>query len=117
MVDYELVDYIRALRPKYRTALLSNAWDNLRSVLTDTWKIADAFNCLTISAEEGIMKPDAQIYQIALDRAGVAPDEAVFVDDFAHNIQGARAVGMHGIHFLNPDQALNDLKGLLNYSG
>ncbi len=113
-VDYDLVEHIRSLRGHYATALLSNAWDNLRAVLTERWKIDDAFEKITISAEEGVMKPDARIYEIALERSGVAPSEAVFIDDFAHNIEGARAVGMHGIHFLNVDQTLNDLQKLLS---
>ena len=113
-VDQELVAYIRTLRGQYKTALLSNAWDNLRQVLNHDWKIADAFDTLTISAEEGVMKPDPRIYQIALKRTGVAPEEAVFIDDFLHNIEGARAVGMHGIHFQSRTQALNELENLLH---
>lgn len=112
-VDYDLVDYIRSLREHYTTALLSNAWNDLRSVLTKIWKIDNAFETMIISAEEGIMKPDARIYEIALQRARVAPSEAVFIDDFAHNIEGARAVGMHGIHFISAEQTVNELQELL----
>jgi putative hydrolase of the HAD superfamily len=77
-------------------------------------KIDDAFDQLIISAEVGIMKPDARIYQLALEKLGVAPAEAVFVDDFAVNIEGARAVGMYAIQFTRPDQTVEELKKLLN---
>lgn len=115
VVDYDLVEYIRFLRldNRYSTALLSNAFDRLRYEITERWKIDDAFDIMIISAEEGVMKPDARIYEIALERTGVAPSEAVFIDDFAHNIVGAQAVGMHGIQFLNAKQTLKDLDDLL----
>jgi epoxide hydrolase-like predicted phosphatase len=113
VLDIKLIDHIRSLKGKYHTGLLSNAWDDLRTVITDRWRIEDAFDTMTISAEEGVMKPDARIYQIALERAGIAPAEVVFIDDFPHNIAGAHVVGMHGILFKNPDQTLKELDLLL----
>jgi len=114
VLDQELVDYIRALRPDYKTSLISNAWDDLRQVLEYTWKIADVFDEIIISAEVSVAKPDPRIYQIALERLAVAPQQAVFVDDFPANIAGARAVGMHALHFKNSLQARKELDRLLN---
>ena len=113
-LDKDLVGYIRALRPRYKTALLSNAWDDLRQVLEEYWKIADAFDGIFISAEVGLLKPDPRIYQLALERLGVAPEEAVFVDDFTENVAGARAVGMQAIHFRDSQQARADLEAALD---
>ena len=112
-LDLDLINFLRSLRPKYRTGLLSNAWSDMREYLVSQ-KIDDAFDQLIISAEVGIMKPDARIYQLALEELGVAPAEAVFVDDFAVNIEGARAVGMYAIQFTRPDQTVEELKKLLN---
>jgi HAD superfamily hydrolase (TIGR01509 family) len=112
-LDLDLINFLRSLRPKYRTGLLSNAWSDMREYLVSQ-KIDDAFDQLIISAEVGIMKPDARIYQLALEKLGVAPAEAVFVDDFAVNIEGARAVGMYAIQFTRLDQTLEELKKLLN---
>jgi HAD superfamily hydrolase (TIGR01509 family) len=69
---------------------------------------------MTVSAEVGVMKPEARIYQMALDALGVAPAESVFVDDFPENVEGARAVGMQAIHFIQPEQALDELHKLLS---
>ena len=80
-LDHSLIDYIKTLRGVYTTVLLSNAFANLRELLTERWKIVDLFDHLVISAEEGVVKPDPRIYRIALDRAGVAPSEAVFTDE------------------------------------
>lgn len=99
VLDEALVAMIRGLRPSYQTALISNAFDDLRDVLTNQFAIADAFDVIVISAEEGIMKPDPRLYHIALERLGCHPEEAIFIDDFAHNIAGAQAVGLHTVHF------------------
>jgi putative hydrolase of the HAD superfamily len=113
-LDTELVAYIRSLRPHYRTALLSNAWDDLRSYLLERWQIADAFDELFISAEVGVTKPDPRIYHMALERLEAAPEEAVGVDDFKETGEAARALGMHAIHFRDRQQALSELESLLD---
>ena len=113
VLDETLMDYIRGLRPRYKTALLSNAWDDLRGVVTTEWQIADAFDELVISAEVGVAKPKAGIYELTLQRLSVAPAEAVFVDDFPRNIAGAQAVGMQAILFQDSNQVQEELDRLL----
>ena len=100
-LDVTLVDYIRRLRPAYQTAIISNAADNLVSVLADDYEIAGYFDLIVGSAYEKVMKPAPAIYERTLVRLGRAPSETVFVDDFAHNVEGARALGMHAVHFRN----------------
>ncbi len=113
-LDTALVDYIRALHDPYRTALLSNAFSDLRKAIDEVWQIQDAFDEIIISAEVGMTKPDQRIYRLALERVGVEPQEAVFIDDFRHNIKGAREAGLHAIHFQDPHQTRSDLEQLLN---
>ncbi len=115
-VDARLVEYIRSLRPKYQTALLSNAWTSLRDYLTDHWRIIDAFDHVFISAERGLAKPARDIYQLVVDEMGIAPQEGVFVDDFAVNIEAARAAGLHTVHFRNTEQAIAEVEQLLKRS-
>lgn len=112
-LDTDLVDYIRSLRPRYKTAMLSNAWGDLRQVIEQRWKITDAFDELIISAEVGLAKPDPRIYRLALDRLKATPPEAVFVDDFLENVEAARGVGLHAIHYENPAQTRAELEQLL----
>lgn len=112
-VDEQLVDYIRELRGTYKTALLSNAWSSLRYYVTQVWQIGDAFDEIIISAEVHAVKPEAAIYEIALQRLGVEPQQAVFVDDFPENISGAKATGMHAIQFKQPEQVKAELARLL----
>jgi glucose-1-phosphatase len=112
-LDTGLVDYIRSLRPRFKTGLLSNAWDDLRRLMEDKWKINDAFDEIIISAEVGIAKPDPRIYRLAVDRLGVDPEQAVFIDDFFHNLEAARSVGLATVHFKVREQALAELNSLL----
>lgn len=95
-VDEELVAYIRGLRPRRKTALLSNALSNLRKIVTEDWKISDAFDLIVVSAEEGLLKPDPAIYRLALSRLGIRANEALFIDDVEANIEGAKYVGIRG---------------------
>ena len=98
-MDMELVRFIRRLKSQYQTAVISNYADNLRPELTEKFGIADAFDEIVISCEEKIMKPDPEIFHRTLARLGRAPDEAVFIDDFKHNVAAAEAVGLAAIHF------------------
>jgi epoxide hydrolase-like predicted phosphatase len=59
------------------------------------------------------VKPDPRIYQLALERLGAKPEEAVFLDDFRRNVEAARSIGMAAIHFTQPEQSLDELKELL----
>ena len=69
------------------------------------------FDVTIFSAEVGLVKPDARIYRLTLEKLGVEPEEAVFVDDFIENVEGAQAVGMKAIHFKSSQQAQQALKG------
>jgi epoxide hydrolase-like predicted phosphatase len=112
VVDREILNFLRSLRGTYKTGLISNAWSDLRDYIVRE-KMEDAFDHIIISAEVGVAKPEAKIFQIALEQAGVSPEEAVFVDDFYVNIEGCEKVGMKGIHFKDAQSALQHIKQLL----
>jgi len=113
-IDTSLLDYIRCLRKSYKTGLLSNAFDDLRQIIAERWHFEDAFDEMIISAEVGMVKPDARIFQMSAEQLGVEAGQAVFVDDMLRNIEGAKKVGMLGIHFQNPQQVRLDLEQLLD---
>lgn len=112
VTDLTLLNFMRGLRKKCKVGLISNAWSGLRPWIINR-KYDDAFDAMIISAEVGMAKPDPRIYQLALEKLGVAASESVFLDDFPENVEGARAVGMQAIHFTQPEQALQELKQLL----
>lgn len=112
LLDLSILEYLRSLRPRFVTGLISNAWSDMREYLVRK-KIDDAFDHLTISAEVGVAKPEAKIYQLALEQAQVKAGEAVFVDDVLANIEACEEVGMKGIHFKDPHASMEQLRTLL----
>ena len=112
VIDLNLVAFLRSLKSRYTTGLISNAWSGLRAYIVSQ-KFDDVFHAMTISAEVGVTKPTAKIYQLALEQARVQPEAAVFVDDFIENVEGARKLGMSAIHFRDAESTLTELKKLL----
>lgn len=112
-LDERLLDFIRHLRPSYKTGLITNAWPDVRPWIEDKWKLVDLFDLVLISSEVGLAKPDPRIYLLALERIAVAPDEAVFVDDAPENVEAAIAVGLRALRFEDPDQTLGELQRVL----
>lgn len=112
VVDHELTEYIRRLRPDYKIGVISNAWSQLDKLLME-WGILEIFDLVICSGDVGVMKPDPKIFLMALDEAEVEPHEAVFIDDFIENIHGAQSVGINTIHFQDKIQTLENLERLL----
>ena len=106
-----MVDAVRAARAAgIRTGLISN------SVGTDIYDRAvldELFDAIVISGEVGLHKPQPEIYLLAAERIGVAPERCVFVDDLRENCAGAEAVGMTAVLHRGPKRTLPELKQLL----
>lgn len=112
-VDVALVQFLRDLRPRYKTAILSNAWSGARETISIEFGLGAVVDAIIVSAEEGIAKPDVRIYHIAAERLGIQPAEAIFVDDMAENVDAARAVGMRGVQFENTTQTIAEVRSHL----
>jgi epoxide hydrolase-like predicted phosphatase len=113
-LDTHLVEFIAGLKGDFTTALLSNAWDDLRPLLTSLWDIEKIFDHIFISAEMGLAKPDTAIYQAVVIELNQDPTELIFIDDFVENVLAARESGWHAIHFQNPQGALAELAEYLD---
>lgn len=72
----------------------------------------DRFRDIVVSGDEKLVKPDAAIYRLALDRFGIDAGDTVFIDDNADNVAGAQAVGMTAILFTGVDDLLPRLRAL-----
>lgn len=114
ILDQDLLDYIRHLHQDYKTGIISNAMSDTRTVFKS--EFAGVFDHMVFSAEVGMMKPVARIFELALDGLGIQAGEAVFIDDFLENVHAAQAIGLHAIHFQNPVQVKVELAVLLNGS-
>lgn len=76
------------------------------------WPFLDDFHGVVVSGKERLLKPDPAIYRLFLARYGLSAEDCVFIDDNATNVAGARAIGMHGIVFHDPERLAQDLRAL-----
>jgi 2-haloacid dehalogenase len=57
------------------------------------------FRDVAVSGRERILKPDAELFRILFRRNSIVPDQAIFIDDSIRNVDAARALGLHAVHF------------------
>jgi epoxide hydrolase-like predicted phosphatase len=110
-LDEEMVDGVRALHERgVPTGLVSNSWGTRRYPRD---LLAELFDGIVISGEEGFRKPDPRMYELGAERIGVAPADCVFVDDLAFNLDPARELGMAAVHHTSAASTLAELERLV----
>ncbi|MBS3142729.1 HAD family phosphatase [Candidatus Woesearchaeota archaeon] len=103
---------IRSLKGKYKLGLISNISDlDYENTLSKNI-VLGYFDTITLSYMVQALKPDAKIYEDALQKLGVQPQECVFIDDLHENVKGAKKLGMHAIHYTGHEALVAALKGL-----
>lgn len=110
----ELFAFMRTLHERgYRMAILTNnvrEWEPLwRSMLP----VDEIFELVVDSGFEGVRKPDPRIYEVTLDRLGVAAEATLFVDDMEVNCDAARELGMQAVCFRSNAQAIGEIERTL----
>ncbi len=98
-VNPVVLDLVTRFRPRYKQAILSNAAPSLLETLRERFHIAHLFDVIVTSASIGVMKPDPRAYRAALDTLNLRAEQTIFIDDLHENIEGAKQLGMHAIHF------------------
>lgn len=73
------------------------------------YAFTDLFGGVVVSGAEGLVKPDPRIYQLAIDRFGLEPEQTVYIDDRLDNVLAAEQIGMIGHHFTGADKLAADL--------
>jgi putative hydrolase of the HAD superfamily len=110
-----MIEFVGEVRARgLRTALLTNnvrEWEPLwRAKLPE---IDELFEVVVDSAFVGLRKPDPAIYELTLERLGMAAEECVFVDDLELNCEAARSLGMTAVRFERAEQAIAELRSAL----
>jgi len=115
---HDVMDAARALRERYKVAVLSNAFPAQVDTIREQYGIDVhvEFDVYVNSAMVGMSKPDPRIYELTLERLGVAPSRVVFLDDTLRNVDAARELGLHAIQFVRPDVSLPVLEELLGHA-
>jgi 2-haloacid dehalogenase len=74
------------------------------------WDFLNLFDGVVLSADIGILKPDAGIYRYFCRTHGLEPGDCLFIDDRIENVAGARACGMAAHHYRSPEELENALQ-------
>ena len=113
-INEAVLDLIRKLRGRYKLAILSNSPPDLTRWLVD-WEMRDLFEVVFCSGDEGMIKPDPAAFKLTLERLGVEPGKAVFIDDTPEHVEAARKLGIQGIIFTTAAALKDDLKKFLGF--
>ncbi len=113
-LNVELMRFLVKLRPLYKLAIICNGGS--REAMNRKFQFGDFVDLMVFDDEEGISKPEFRIYQLTLARLGVRPEEAVFVDDKQVNVDAARHLGIHAVHFKSTIQAIAEVQNILECS-
>ena len=97
----DTVNLLQELRDagRHRLLALTNWSAETFPVALERYDFLQWFEGIVVSGTEKTRKPFPDIYQLLLDRYGVPPETAVFIDDSLKNVQAAEALGIRGIHF------------------
>lgn len=101
-------------RAEYKLYVLSNmALDFIEFLRTK--EVYKYFDGEVISCHEKVVKPDAEIYKILVERYDLIPEETLFIDDRKSNIEAAMSEGICGYHFdaRNPEASCDELRKIL----
>ena len=103
---------MQRLRKRHKLAALSNTnvlhLEHIKTSLPSLSVIEDWI----ASCDVGLRKPDPKIYFLALERSGMLPREAVYIDDRPELVDAGRSIGLTGIRFDNSRQLEQDLQAL-----
>jgi len=114
-INEEVIDIAKSLKKHgYKIVLLSN----IEPSVADLGEKKGGFDCFSpviLSFEVGMRKPDERIYKLTLDKIGLKGEECVFIDNAEKNLEPAKKLGIHTIHFKNAKQLRKDLSKVLGH--
>ena len=107
----ETLDILRLLKAKDHLSLyaLTNWSAETIPIALKRFDFFDLFDGIVVSGEEKMRKPSEKFYRLILDRYHLSARDTLFIDDNLRNIEGAKSVGLHTIHFNSPGQLRQEL--------
>jgi len=110
----ELIEYMRGLRDRgYKLAICTNNVREWEARWRAMLPVDEIFDLVVDSAFVGARKPERRIYEVTLERLGVAAGDAVFVDDVEINCEAARELGLTAVWFRSTKQAIEEIEAAL----
>ncbi|WP_242204590.1 HAD family hydrolase [Aestuariivivens insulae] len=94
----------------YKVVALTNWSAETFPIALKKFEFLHWFEGIVVSGEENTRKPFDEIYNLTLDRFGITPQHALFIDDNQRNIQAAKNLNINSIQFKTAEQLKSDLK-------
>ncbi|MBS3920817.1 MAG: HAD family phosphatase [Deltaproteobacteria bacterium] len=107
--NLEVSEIIRSLKGKERLGLLSNTNPLHFDYILLKFPVVQIFDKWILSHEVGFKKPAIEIFQKAIEWAGVEPEKVLFIDDMKTHTEVAISLGMQGIHFTSSQDLKDNL--------
>jgi putative hydrolase of the HAD superfamily len=117
-----MVEALRRCGKVFRTACITNNFGDIgpRAVSPEreaAWRdVIGMFEFVLESSKVGVRKPEPAIYRMACERLGIAPHEAVYLDDLGINLKPAKELGMTTIKVSDPAIAIAELEAVTGLS-
>ena len=112
-INRDMTDWLDALRSAgLKTAVLSNMPPDMAQHARGSFPWLQHLDCVILSCEVGVIKPDPAIYRHCVEGLGLAPAEACFIDDKEVNVKAARDAGLHALRFESVESLRRDLPSL-----
>lgn len=109
---YETVDILFELKKKYKMYGLTNWSAETFPIALDRFEFFQVFEGILVSGEEKLIKPDEKIFERMMEKFDLKPENCLFIDDTAKNVEASRKFGIETIHFKNPDDLRKELEEL-----
>ena len=112
-LNTELAAYFTGLRPRYKTAIISNSFVGARHREQARYGFEDITDLIIYSHEVGMSKPDPRIYELTCERLRVRPEEMIFLDDVPLFAEAAQRAGLQAILFTANAHAIAEIEARL----
>ncbi len=105
-----LIERVKQLKQHYKISLLTNMGQDTMASVFSSEESEQLFDDVVISSDVGLVKPSLDIFELTLERIGVQPEQAIFIDDRPANTEGAERAGMKSILFTSNRQFEQELE-------
>jgi len=110
-IDWKLLRFVRKLRQAVKAYVMSDTIDLAQDDELSK-EVYSMFDGCFVSFREGYKKPDREAFLHVLKKIDCKPEECVFVDDTERNVEAAKSLGIHAIHYIDMAQLINELNTL-----
>lgn len=108
--NWELIELIKKLKPRYKIFIFSNFIGEMLRKLLKHYKIEGLFDEIIVSSEHKMKKPDTKFFELLLKKSEVSKDEIIFTDDKINNVDASNTFGIKAFQFITAEQLIEDLK-------